>query len=129
MWRITIHEQGASTSGNLEIRTIKRSSQENFQPSRNGFGSPGKNDKRRTAKKLSLKKIRIKSLEGKEIGGQDTPERKVSKKLLGKQHQKKQTMRNKEMNSHQSGWHNMDSSTQRSRGGESMVPRNPKMTL
>ena len=121
MWRITIHEQGASTSGNPEIRTIKRSNQFNLQPSRNGLGSPRKNDKKRTAKKLSLKKIRIKSLEGKEIRGQDTPERKVSKKLLWKQHQKKQTTRNKEMISHQSGWHNVGSGTQRSTGRESMV--------
>ena len=46
--------KGAGTSGNLE-RTIKESSWGNLQPGRNGFGSPGKNDKISTAKKLSLK--------------------------------------------------------------------------
>ena len=89
----------------------------------------GKMTKRITAKKLSLRKVRIISLEGRKIGGQpskDTLEWKVNKKLLGKQHQKKKkkkkTMRNKEKTSHQSGWHNMGSCTQGSRGGESVVP-------
>ena len=75
-WGITIYEQGASTSGNPERRTIKRSSRVNLQPSRNGFGSPGKNDKKNDSQKLNLKKVKIKSLEGREIGGQpskDTP--------------------------------------------------------
>ena len=72
----------------------------------------GKMTKRKIAKKLSLKRVRIRSLEGREIGDQpSTPEWKASKKLLGKQHQKKKTMRNKERTSHQSGWHNVGSST------------------
>jgi len=46
-WRVTIHEQGVGISGNPERRTIKRSSRENLQPSRNEFGSPRKNDKKK----------------------------------------------------------------------------------
>ena len=101
-WRVIIHEQGAGTSGNLE-RSIKESSWENLQPGRNGFGSPGKNDKNKYSQKAESKKVRFRSLEGREIGGQlfkDTLEWKVSKRLLGKQHQKKKTMRNKERTSH-----------------------------
>jgi len=41
----------------------------------------------------------------------------------------KKTMRNKERTSHQSGWHNMSSGTEGSKGGESVVPRNLRMTL
>ena len=82
--------------------------------------------------KAESKKVSHRSLEGRKIGGQlprDTLEQKVSKRLLGKKHQKKKTMRNKEGTSHQSCWHNMGSGTQRSKGGESMVPQNPRMTL
>ena len=73
--------------GNPKRRTIKRSSRENLQPSRNGFGLPGKNDKKNDSQKAKSKKVRFKSLEGREIGGQpskDTLKWKVSKKLLGK---------------------------------------------
>ena len=113
-----IHEQGADTSSNPERRTIKRSSRENFQPGKNGFGSPGKNNKKKDSKKAEFEKIKFRSLEGREIRGQpskDTSEWKVSKKLLGKQHQKKKIMRNKEMTIHQSGWRNRGSGTQGSK--------------
>ena len=82
--------------------------------------------------KAESEKVRFRSLEGREIGcllSKDTLEWKVSKRLLGKQHQKKKTMRNKERTNHQSGWHNMGSSTQGRKGGELVVPRNPRMTL
>ena len=82
--------------------------------------------------KAKSEKVRFRSLEGREIRClllKDTLEWKVSKRLLGKQHQKKRTMRNKEMTNHQSGWHNMGSSTQGRKGGELVVPRNPRMTL
>ena len=47
----------AGTSGNLERKTIKRSSQENLQPGRNGFGSPGKNEKKKNdSQKVESKK-------------------------------------------------------------------------
>ena len=78
--------KGAGTSGNLE-RTIKESSWGNLQPGRNGFGSPGKNDKKKDSQKAESKNVRFRSLEGREIGGQlfkDTSEWKVSKRLLGK---------------------------------------------
>ena len=55
-WRVTIHEQGAGILGNPERRTIKRSSRENLQPGRNGFDSPGKNDKKKDSQKPSLKR-------------------------------------------------------------------------
>ena len=92
----------------------------------------GKMTKEGQPKKLSLKKVRIRSLEGREIKCQpfkDTQEWKVSKKHLGKQQQKKKTMRNKEMINYQSGWHNVSFGTQGSKGGELVVPRNPRMTL
>ena len=97
-----------------ERRTITKSSRENLQPGRNGFGSPGKNDKKKDSQKAESEKVRFRSLKGREIGGQlseDTPKWKVNKRLLGKQHQKKKTMRNKERTNHQSGWHNMGSGT------------------
>ena len=56
VWRIIIHEQGAGTLSNPEGRTIKRSSHENLQPGRNGFGSPGKNDKKRDSQKAESEK-------------------------------------------------------------------------
>ena len=56
--------------GNLERRTIKRSSQENFQPGRNGFGSPGKNDKKKDNQKAESEKVRFRSLNRREIRGQ-----------------------------------------------------------
>ena len=77
----------AGTSGNLERKTIKRSSQENLQPGRNGFGSPGKNDKKKDSQKVESEKVSFRSLKGRKVGGQpsrDTPEWKVSKKILGK---------------------------------------------
>ena len=55
-WRIKIHEQGAGTSSNPERRTIKKSSRENYQPGRNGFGSPGKNDKKKDNQKAESEK-------------------------------------------------------------------------
>ena len=116
--------KGAGTSGNLE-RTIKESSWGNLQPGRNGFGSPGKNDKNKDSQKAESKKVRFRSLEGREIGGQlfkDTPEWKVSKRLLGKQHQKKKTMRNKERTSHQSGWHNMGFGAKGAKEGNQWYP-------
>ena len=82
--------------------------------------------------KAESEKVRFRSLEGREIGcllSKDTLEWKVNKRLLGKQHQKKKTMRNKERTNHQSGWHNMGSSTQGRKGRELVVPRNPRMTL
>ena len=36
--------------------TIKRSSRENLQPGRNGFGSPRKNDKKKDNQKAESKK-------------------------------------------------------------------------
>ena len=54
--RITIHKQRAITSGKPERRTIKRSSQENLQPGKNGFGSPEKNDKKKDNQKAKSEK-------------------------------------------------------------------------
>ena len=55
VWRVTIHEQKAGTSGNPEWRTIKGSVWKNLQPSRNGFCSLGKNDSKKDSQKLRLK--------------------------------------------------------------------------
>ena len=131
-WRLITHEQKAGTSGNPERRTMKGSSWKNFQPGRDGIGSLRKNDKRKGIQKAEFEKIRFRSLKGREIIGQpsrDTLERKVNKRLFGKKHQKKKIMRNKEGTSHQSCWHNIGFSTQGSKGGESVVPWNPRMTL
>ena len=111
---------------------MKGSSWENFQSGRDGIDSLRKNDKRKGSQKAKSENVRGRSLEGKEIRGQlskDTPEQKVSKRFLGKKHQKKKIMRNKEGTSHQSCWHNIGFSTQGSKGGESVVPWNPRMTL
>ena len=83
-------------------------------------------------KKVESENVRCRRLEGREIRGQlsrDTLEWKVSKRLLGKKQQNEKIMRNKEGTSHQNCWHNIGSGTQGSKGGESMVPRNPRMTL
>ena len=76
--------------------------------------------------------MRFRNLEGREIIGQpsrDTSKRKVRKRLLEKKYQKKKIMRNKEETNHQSCWNNIGSGTKGSKGGESVVLRNPKMTL
>ena len=41
-WKLTIHEQRASTLGNLERRTMKGSSWEDFQPGRKELAHLGK---------------------------------------------------------------------------------------
>jgi len=46
VWRVTIHEQKAGTSGNPEKRTIRGSSLKNLHPGRDEFVSLGKNDKK-----------------------------------------------------------------------------------
>ena len=95
-WGLIIHEQMVGTSRNPERRTTKGSSWENFQPSRDGINSLGKNDKRKDSQKAEIEKVRCRSLEGREIRGQlsrDTPKRKVSKRLLGKKYQKKKTIK------------------------------------
>ena len=92
----------------------------------------GKMKKRKGSQKAEFEKVRCRSLEGREIRGQlskDTLEWKVSKRLLGKKYQKKKIMRNKERTGHQSYWHNMGFGTQGSKGRESVVPRNLRMTL
>ena len=43
---------------------------ENLQPGRNGFGSPGKNDKKKDNQKAESEKVRFRSLERRKIGGQ-----------------------------------------------------------
>ena len=91
-WKVAIHEQGAGTSRKPKRIIMKRSSWENFQPSRDEIGSLGKNDKRKNSQKAKSENVRFRSFEGREIRGQlskDTPERKVSKRLLGKKHQNK----------------------------------------
>ena len=55
-WKVTIHEQKASTPGNPEWRTIKGNGWENLQPSRNGFCSLGKNDNKEDSKKAKPKR-------------------------------------------------------------------------
>ena len=69
-WRVTIHEQGVSTSGNRERRIIKGSSWENLQLDKNEFGSLGKNEKKKDSQKAESKKVRFRSLKGRETGGQ-----------------------------------------------------------
>ena len=59
----------AGTLGNPERRTIKGSSWENLQPGRNGFGSLGKNDKKKDSQKAKSEKVRFRNLEGREIEG------------------------------------------------------------
>ena len=56
--------------GNPKKRTIKRSSQENLQSGRNGFGLPGKNDKKKDSQKAESEKVRFNSLKGRETEGQ-----------------------------------------------------------
>ena len=53
-WKLTIHEQRASTLGNLERRTMKGSSWEDFQLGRKESIALGKNDKEKGSQKLSL---------------------------------------------------------------------------
>ena len=61
--------KGVGTLGNPERRTIKRSSRENLQCGRNGFGSPGKNDKKKDSQKAEFEKVRFGSLKRRKIGG------------------------------------------------------------
>ena len=53
-WKVTIHEQGVGTSSNPERRIIKGSSWENLQLGKNGFFSPGKNDKKKDSQKAKF---------------------------------------------------------------------------
>ena len=95
-----------------------------------GISSLGKNDKGKRSQKLRLKKVR--GREGRRTKSQlfrDTPEWKVSRRLLVKKYQKEKIMTNKEGTSHQCCWHNIGSSTQESKWGESVVPRDLRMTL
>ena len=63
------YKQGAGTSSNLERKTIKRSSQENLQLGKNGFGSPRKDDQKKDNQKAESEMVRFRGLEGREIGG------------------------------------------------------------
>ena len=67
VWRVTIHEQKAGTSGNPGKRTIRGSSWENLHPGRDEFGSLGKNDKKKGQPKIDSEKVRFRSLERGEI--------------------------------------------------------------
>ena len=93
-WRATTHEQKAGTLGNLWRRTIRRSSWKNLQPGRDGFGSLGKNNKKKGQPKVESKWNGKSTLQGHpEMESQlskDTLKWKVSKWLLGKQHQKEE---------------------------------------
>ena len=63
-WKLTIHEQRASTLGNPERRTMKGSSWEDFQLGRKESIALGKNDEGKGSQKLSLKRWELEALKG-----------------------------------------------------------------